>query len=167
MSFASPLQIEVIEEAIKYIAQLQETLAARLETPTRSGESKKLCRKPHRVSRTPLTLPRATGTTPSPNQAQTSDGRPRIVREKKRRLASYMIKTQRHTLASGRKLGGKSAQICVVLSNSSAQSASACGLKNCGDRRARGSEEKRTNPGQSSVFSFFFHPAPDRLQLQR
>ncbi|KAJ7392113.1 hypothetical protein OS493_013481 [Desmophyllum pertusum] len=73
-------KIEVIEEAIKYIAYLQATLSSRLDEPnenTNSGEG---------------TVERTDG-----------ERRPKVLRQKRQRLASYMIKTQRHTLPARRK----------------------------------------------------------------
>ncbi|XP_068708796.1 uncharacterized protein [Montipora capricornis] len=69
-------KIEVIEEAIKYIAYLQDTLNARFEENNSHEEA-------------PLRTENET--------------RPRIVKQKRQRFASYMIKTQRHTLPARRK----------------------------------------------------------------
>lgn len=68
-------KIQVIEEAIKYIAHLQAALATRIEpgqNQSNTIETQEDTRQQH-------------------------EGR-KIVRQKRQRLASYMIKTQRHTL---------------------------------------------------------------------
>ncbi|XP_078366105.1 uncharacterized protein LOC144650328 [Oculina patagonica] len=72
-------KIEVIEEAIKYIAYLQATLSSRFEenNENNSGEGA--------------------------GEQTDSERRPKVLRQKRQRLASYMIKTQRHTLPARRK----------------------------------------------------------------
>lgn len=72
-------KIEVIEEAIKYIAYLQATLSSRFEEPSESNNNDGAV------------------------EQTESERRPRILRQKRQRLASYMIKTQRHTLPARRK----------------------------------------------------------------
>lgn len=72
-------KIEVIEEAIKYIAFLQATLSTRLEETNENNNSQET------------------------EQRTESERRPRILRQKRQRLASYMIKTQRHTVPARRK----------------------------------------------------------------
>jgi len=72
-------KIEVIEEAIKYIAYLQATLSSRFEEATESNNNEGAV------------------------EETESERRPKIVRQKRQRLASYMIKTQRHSLPARRK----------------------------------------------------------------
>lgn len=73
-------KIEVIEEAIKYIAYLQDTLNARFEEDN----------------------------TNEATQRTGNERRPRIVRQKRQRFASYMIKTQRNSLPARRKFSKQS-----------------------------------------------------------
>lgn len=77
-------KIEVIEEAIKYIAYLQATLSSRFEEPSESNNNS-------------VAVEQTEG-----------ERRPKILRQKRKRFASYMIKTQRHTLPARRKFSSRS-----------------------------------------------------------
>lgn len=111
-------QIEVIEEAIKYIAYLQATLSSRFDEPSESKLEKKCSGTwPGRIAHI-LNLGNffSVGNNSEGAVEQTeSESRPKIVRQKRQRLASYMIKTQRHNLPARRKFSSKSAEICVFL----------------------------------------------------
>ena len=115
--FSSVFQIEVIEEAIKYIAYLQATLSSRFEEPSES----KFVESVPELDRRGLSahFNRAIFSLLGNNSVaveQTEGERtPKILRQKRKRFASYMIKTQRHTLPARRKFSSKSAEICVFL----------------------------------------------------
>lgn len=115
-------QIEVIEEAIKYIAYLQATLSSRFEE---NNESKFETEELPELQRSELgahfkleyfffSLTDNGGERTV--ERTESERRPKVLRQKRQRLASYMIKTQRHTLPARRKFSSKSAEICVFLS---------------------------------------------------
>lgn len=72
-------KIEVIEEAIKYIAFLQATLSSRLEESNENSNRQET------------------------EERTESERKPKILRQKRQRFASYMIKTQKQTVPARRK----------------------------------------------------------------
>lgn len=116
--FSSVFQIEVIEEAIKYIAYLQATLSSRFEEPSESKFVESVPELDRRglSAHFNLAIFSLLGNNNSVAVEQTEgERRPKILRQKRKRFASYMIKTQRHTLPARRKFSSKSAEICVFL----------------------------------------------------